>query len=219
MVASSQHRAGRCKRLPAPIMLRTLPVIVSHLHHAGMAHLHSLKPPVVHRDLKSPNLMVAANWTVKVRCDDNTRSCAVNTAAATWCIPRIILYPQVGDFGLSRILDNETVSSSTLQPTNPRWLAPEVIKDQSFAPASDVFAFGIILWELLTFEVPYSSMRNVTVCRVLALRDVWLAPHLHPHDTPTTNQYRLHALASYQMPRRCSTTWRGRTDALHCPRT
>ena len=107
-----------------------------------MAHLHSLKPAVVHRDLKSPNLMVAGNWTVKV-----------------------------GDFGLSRILDSETVSSSTLQPTNPRWLAPEVIRDQSFGPASDVFAFAIILWELLTFEMPYGTMRNVTVLNFLAGQD------------------------------------------------
>lgn len=32
----------------------------------GMNQLHSLSPPIVHRDLKSPNLLIAADWTVKV---------------------------------------------------------------------------------------------------------------------------------------------------------
>jgi serine/threonine protein kinase len=34
----------------------------------GMNYLHRCSPPVVHRDLKSPNLLVDKNWTVKV-CD------------------------------------------------------------------------------------------------------------------------------------------------------
>lgn len=34
----------------------------------GMCYLHSFKPPIIHRDLKSPNLLVDKDWTVKV-CD------------------------------------------------------------------------------------------------------------------------------------------------------
>jgi serine/threonine protein kinase len=34
----------------------------------GMLHLHTRSPQVIHRDLKSPNLLVDDNWRVKVRC-------------------------------------------------------------------------------------------------------------------------------------------------------
>lgn len=33
----------------------------------GMMYLHSSEPPVIHRDLKSPNLLVDKHWRVKVR--------------------------------------------------------------------------------------------------------------------------------------------------------
>ena len=35
-----------------------------------MNYLHQLKPPIVHRDLKSPNLLVDGNYTVKVRFEN-----------------------------------------------------------------------------------------------------------------------------------------------------
>lgn len=36
------------------------------LQAKGMNYLHTSKPPIVHRDLKSPNLLVDKNWVVKV---------------------------------------------------------------------------------------------------------------------------------------------------------
>ena len=65
----------------------------------GMQYLHSRQPPIIHRDLKSPNLLVDAHWHVKV-----------------------------SDFGLSRTLhEQEQPTTSSLGGAgNPRWLAPEV---------------------------------------------------------------------------------------------
>jgi len=91
----------------------------------GMLYLHSCSPPIIHRDLKSPNLLVDKHWRVKV-CD----------------------------FNLSRVMESSAVLSS-VAATNPRWLAPEILSGKGYTFASDVFAFGVILWELLTWTVPW----------------------------------------------------------------
>ncbi|KAI3950989.1 hypothetical protein MKW98_026443 [Papaver atlanticum] len=65
----------------------------------GMSYLHHCNPPVVHSDLKSSNLLVDKNWTVKV-----------------------------GDFGLSRIKHATHLSMMSGNGT-PQWMAPEVIRN------------------------------------------------------------------------------------------
>ena len=96
----------------------------------GMLYLHTRSPPIVHRDLKSPNLLVDGLWHVKV-----------------------------SDFNLSRALENNAVVSS-LQITNPRWLAPEVLKGGQAGTAADVYSFGVVLWELLTWKLPWGHDMN-----------------------------------------------------------
>lgn len=93
----------------------------------GMLYLHACGPPIIHRDLKSPNLLVDKHWRVKV-----------------------------SDFNLSRVMHDAAVLSS-LAATNPRWLAPEILAGKGYTTTSDVYAFGIILWELLTWQVPWTS--------------------------------------------------------------
>ena len=63
-----------------------------------MLQLHSKH--IIHRDLKSPNLLVDKHWRVKI-----------------------------GDFNLSRVEDTQEKTSS-ITANNPRWLAPEVISTQ-----------------------------------------------------------------------------------------
>ena len=65
----------------------------------GVLQLHSHKPPILHRDLKSPNMLVDRHWRVKVT-----------------------------DFNLSRMVKSgsNNASVTSLLANNPRWLAPEV---------------------------------------------------------------------------------------------
>ncbi|PSS33733.1 Serine/threonine-protein kinase [Actinidia chinensis var. chinensis] len=101
----------------------------------GMNYLHQLKPPIVHRDLKSPNLLVDSKYTVKV-CD----------------------------FGLSRSKANTFLSTKTAAGTL-EWMAPEILRDEPSDEKSDVYSFGVILWELVTLQQPWRNLdpRQVVV--------------------------------------------------------
>ena len=44
-----------------------------------------------------------------------------------------------------------------MQAMNPRWLAPEILKGEPATLEADVFAFGIVLWELMTWQLPWGQ--------------------------------------------------------------
>jgi len=99
----------------------------------GMHYLHSFEPMIVHRDLKSPNLLVDKSFVVKV-CD----------------------------FGLSRMKRNTFLSSKTNAGT-PEWMAPEVLRNEESDEKADIYSFGVILWELSTMQEPWGGMNPMQV--------------------------------------------------------
>ncbi|THG18244.1 hypothetical protein TEA_017188 [Camellia sinensis var. sinensis] len=99
----------------------------------GMNYLHHYNPPIIHRDLKSSNLLVDKNWTVKV-----------------------------GDFGLSR-LKHETYLTTKTGKGTPQWMAPEVLRNESSDEKSDVYSFGVVLWELATEKIPWDNLNSMQV--------------------------------------------------------
>ncbi|XP_042457633.1 serine/threonine-protein kinase CTR1-like [Zingiber officinale] len=106
----------------------------------GMNYLHKRNPPIVHRDLKSPNLLVDKKYTVKV-CD----------------------------FGLSRLKANTFLSSKSLAGT-PEWMAPEVLRDEPSNEKSDIYSFGVILWELMTLQQPWSNLNPAQVVAAVGFK-------------------------------------------------
>jgi hypothetical protein len=62
----------------------------------------------------------------------------------------------VADFNLSKVMEGSTASSSG-GATNPRWLAPELFNGKPATLAADVFAFGVVMWEVLTWDIPWQS--------------------------------------------------------------
>ena len=103
---------------------------------AGMCYLHNCSPPIIHRDLKSPNLMVDRYFRVKV-----------------------------GDFNLSRVAVASVGSKYAGMAErsggglhSPRWMAPEVLQSASYSRASDVYSFAVVLWELRVLEVPWANV-------------------------------------------------------------
>jgi hypothetical protein len=96
----------------------------------GMHFLHTLSPPILHHDLKSANIFI-------VDKDPN---------APIVC--------RVGDFGEAR---TSFSYNSRERVDNPLWLAPEVMQKQRYEMWADVYAFGIIMWELVTRDHPFDE--------------------------------------------------------------
>ena len=91
---------------------------LTRISFAGMAYLHSRG--VIHRDLKSENLLVDEHWRIKI-CD----------------------------FGLARI-PRKSTRPMTHKIGTPFFMAPEVILGKEYDDKADIFSFGVVLLELIT---------------------------------------------------------------------
>jgi serine/threonine protein kinase len=110
----------------------------------GMHFLHS--SGIVHRDLKSLNLLLDTKWNVKV-----------------------------SDFGLTKFKEDIGKSGGGRSGDvagSVHWTAPEVLNESADVDLilADVYSFGIILWELLTREQPYMGLSPSAVA-VSVIRD------------------------------------------------
>ncbi|XP_042191951.1 mitogen-activated protein kinase kinase kinase 20 isoform X3 [Callorhinchus milii] len=98
----------------------------------GMHYLHMDAPiKVIHRDLKSRNVVIAGDKVLKI-CD----------------------------FGASRFHSHTTHMS--LVGTFP-WMAPEIIQSLPVAETCDTYSYGVVLWEMLTREIPFKGLEGLQV--------------------------------------------------------
>jgi len=104
--------------------------ILKQIAH-GLIYLHSSSPPILHGDLKPTNIVFDNENNVKLM-----------------------------DFGFSTIkketreYNNETTSKGQL-----RWMAPELLTEKSTLK-SDIYSFGILIWQLFTRKLPYPEAKN-----------------------------------------------------------
>ncbi|GFN89589.1 mitogen-activated protein kinase kinase kinase [Plakobranchus ocellatus] len=113
------------KEIPPTLVLDWAKQIAS-----GMNYLHSFK--IIHRDLKSPNVLVASNDVVKI-----------------------------SDFGTSREWNEKSTKMSFAGTV--AWMAPEVIRNEMCSEKVDIWSYGVVLWELLTAEVPYKDVDSSAI--------------------------------------------------------
>lgn len=105
---------------------------------SGMAYLHDFDPPVLHRDLKSANILLSR---------DGDRLA-------------------IGDFGLARY--QSTDRTMTAETGSYRWMAPEVVRHESYNTACDVYSFAILAWEMLTYRIPFEDCTPVQAALAVA---------------------------------------------------
>ncbi|KAG8432665.1 hypothetical protein GDO86_017054 [Hymenochirus boettgeri] len=97
---------------------------------SGMNYLHLHK--IIHRDLKSPNVLVTHSDTVKI-----------------------------SDFGTSKELSDKSTKMSFAGTV--AWMAPEVIRNEPVSEKVDIWSFGVLMWELLTGEIPYKDVDSSAI--------------------------------------------------------
>jgi len=115
----------------------------------GMLHLHA--EGIIHRDLAARNILIGDNWRVKV-----------------------------SDFGMSRQASDRSSVQQTQTTIGPvKWMAPESITKSQYSKKSDVWSFGVVLYEILTRETPYGNMPPLQVAAAVAYNGLRLAIPSH----------------------------------------
>jgi serine/threonine-protein kinase len=110
-----------------------LPRAIKIIEQASSALEYAHKNNIIHRDVKPANLMITSDDTVKVT-----------------------------DFGTAKILRFNTTQTAAVIGT-PSYMSPEQIKGKTVDGRSDIFALGVILYEMVTGEKPFPGQNITTV--------------------------------------------------------
>eukprot|EP01088_Endostelium_zonatum_P017939 TRINITY_DN5564_c0_g1_i3.p1 TRINITY_DN5564_c0_g1~~TRINITY_DN5564_c0_g1_i3.p1 ORF type:complete len:619 (+),score=80.31 TRINITY_DN5564_c0_g1_i3:75-1931(+) len=95
----------------------------------GLVYLHESKPCILHRDLKSLNILIDSHMVAKL-CD----------------------------FGLSKDTTELTTPTDQRKLGSLKWIAPELFAGAEQSTASDIYAFGVVMWEAATMREPWEKM-------------------------------------------------------------
>ncbi|XP_073154609.1 wall-associated receptor kinase 2-like [Henckelia pumila] len=144
----------------------------------ALAYLHSSAAmPVIHRDVKSPNILLDDSYTAKI-----------------------------ADFGASRLVPLDQTQVTTLVQGTLGYLDPEYFQTSNLTEKSDVYSFGVVLAELMTGRKPLSpekseQERNLSTYFVMAIKENRLFQIVDPRILREGSLEQLQAVA--ELVRRC----------------
>jgi len=129
----------------------------------AMEYLHKFNPPIIHRDLKSLNLLLT--------------NPVENETSMPWV--------KVSDFGLARMKDTAGTDwgKMTIAAGTCHWMAPEVFSGNHYDLKVDVYSYSMILFEILCREIPFEEAEPAEVGR-LALEGARPDMEAVPPDCP-----------------------------------
>lgn len=107
---------------------------------AAMDYLHKYDPCIIHRDLKSLNMLLHT----PMRSSTDT--------------PVV----KVADMGLARALDNEQEPLTLGVGTN-RWMAPEMLAKATYNEKIDVYSYGMVLYEVCCRKIPFKGVETADI--------------------------------------------------------
>uniref|UniRef100_A0A8C4T1M2 Mitogen-activated protein kinase kinase kinase n=1 Tax=Erpetoichthys calabaricus TaxID=27687 RepID=A0A8C4T1M2_ERPCA len=142
----SLNRVLSGKRIPPNVLVDWAVQIARGMHYL---HCEAIVP-ILHRDLKSSNILILE----KVENEDLGNKTL-----------------KITDFGLAREWHRTTKMSAA---GTYAWMAPEVIRSSTFSKGSDVWSYGVLLWELLTGEVPFRGIDGLAVAYGVAMNKLAL---------------------------------------------
>jgi len=115
---------------------------------AGMLYLH--REGVIHRDLAARNILLDSKMRAKV-----------------------------SDFGMSRIVDTHSDVNKTGANIGPvRWMAPEAMRERLYNKKTDIWSFGVVVYEIITRKVPYSDADVINIATSVVLGERSLVPEI-----------------------------------------
>lgn len=180
--------ATRLAQAPVPIpeaarLTRTLARAMHAAHQRG----------IIHRDLKPANILLQVPGDVGQDSADRTMvllADAEGGAAAAWA-------PKIVDFGLAKRLDgtSEHTQTGAIMGT-PSYMAPEQASGESslMAPAVDIHALGVILYEMLTGRVPFRGQNAFDTMDLVRLAEPVPPSQLQPAIPRDLETITLHCL-------------------------
>jgi len=121
---------------------------------SGMVHVHA--ESLLHCDLACRNLLVSF---------ENNNQFTI----------------KVADFGLARVSEYGVYNASMTSMFPVRWSAPEVLRGSRLSKAADVWAFGVVMWEILESKLPYIPMSNEEVVDYVCNRKILPPPTRIPY--------------------------------------
>jgi serine/threonine protein kinase len=132
-----------------------LAAFVAHEVARALGAAHAMRPPILHRDVSATNVLVARTGAVKL-----------------------------ADFGIGKALEEASTDGTASLKGNLGYMAPEQLARAPVGPTTDIYAAGVLLWEMLTGRRLFASAFELAASAEARTRPIPAPSTINPAVTP-----------------------------------